>query len=211
MRRGRGLTELCSVIALSKLYDLDDPRLAQIMVKGDLVVSRSTRIMTRSRARQSTPARLSFASPLPLLSPSHQIPSNPPPTDPDQYTIIPAPLKIIKVLIEELSPSALDPSSALLNSTSLDADDDEPASDADDDADWEDDPNELDLGLGATKAQLMAYADADGPGAGGSRLRDDETQAWLLQWFAAQASSARFAEWFAALSPEDQEKLRAFG
>lgn len=168
--------------------------------------------MTRSRARQSTPGHLSFASPLPPTPPSHQTRSNLPPTDPDQYTVIPAPLKIIKVLIEELSPSALDPSSALLNSTSLDAADGEPASDADDDdADWEDDPNELDLGLGATKAQLMAYAEADGPSAGGSRLRDDETQAWLLQWFAAQASSARFAEWFAALRPQEQEKLRAFG
>ena len=42
-----------SVIALSKLYDLDDPRLAQIQVKGDLIVPESDRIMTRSRARQS--------------------------------------------------------------------------------------------------------------------------------------------------------------
>jgi hypothetical protein len=42
-----------SVIALSKLYDLKDPRVAQIMVKGDLIVPQSDRIMTRSRARNS--------------------------------------------------------------------------------------------------------------------------------------------------------------
>jgi hypothetical protein len=41
-----------SVIALSKLYSLDDARLAQIQVKGDLMVpSDDGRIMTRSRAK----------------------------------------------------------------------------------------------------------------------------------------------------------------
>src|SRR4051812_17730595 len=53
-----------SVIALSKLYDLNDPRLSQINVKGDLIVPRSDRIMTRSRARQSR--SLSSFSPLTL-------------------------------------------------------------------------------------------------------------------------------------------------
>lgn len=40
-----------SVIALSKLYSLNDPRVAQTNVKGDLIVSNSNRIMTRSRAK----------------------------------------------------------------------------------------------------------------------------------------------------------------
>jgi hypothetical protein len=45
----------CSVIALSKLYSLNDPRLAQTTVKGDLIVDQtSDKIMTRSRAKQST-------------------------------------------------------------------------------------------------------------------------------------------------------------
>ena len=42
-----------NVIALSKLYDLNDARIAQTQVKGDLVVPTSDRIMTRSRAKQS--------------------------------------------------------------------------------------------------------------------------------------------------------------
>ncbi len=62
-----------NVIALSKLYSLNDARLAQTNVKGDLIVVDDGKIKTRSRARQN----------------------------PDQYTIIPASLKIVKVLIEE--------------------------------------------------------------------------------------------------------------
>ncbi len=48
-------TDEYSVIALSKLYNLGDPRLDSIMVKGDLIIPKSDRIMTRSRARQSKP------------------------------------------------------------------------------------------------------------------------------------------------------------
>lgn len=47
-------TDLGSVIALSKLYSLNDPRLAQTMVKGDMIINQSDgRIMTRSRAKAS--------------------------------------------------------------------------------------------------------------------------------------------------------------
>ncbi|KAH0563053.1 hypothetical protein GP486_002386, partial [Trichoglossum hirsutum] len=64
-----------NVIALSKLFSLEDQRLVNILVQGDLIVPDSDRIMTRSKAR----------------------------SNPDRYTIIPVPLKIIKVLIQELS------------------------------------------------------------------------------------------------------------
>jgi len=77
-----------SVVALCKLYDLQDPRLSEVQVKGDLVVTQSTRIMTRSRAR----------------------------AQPDQYTSVSAQLKIIKVLVEELlsgsGPRSLDAAAA---------------------------------------------------------------------------------------------------
>lgn len=43
-----------NVIALSKLYDLKDPRLAQVHVKGDLIPNQDGRIMTRSRAKTSS-------------------------------------------------------------------------------------------------------------------------------------------------------------
>lgn len=44
-----------NVIALSKLYSLNDPRIAQVMVKGDLIPNTNNdgKIMTRSRARAS--------------------------------------------------------------------------------------------------------------------------------------------------------------
>ena len=47
---------ISSVIALSKLYSLNDHRLAQIQVKGDLIVAADDgKIKTRSRAKQSKP------------------------------------------------------------------------------------------------------------------------------------------------------------
>jgi hypothetical protein len=55
-------TNKCSVIALAKLYDLKDPRLAEIQVKGELVPNTDGRIMTRSRARTSTSTLFLFTS-----------------------------------------------------------------------------------------------------------------------------------------------------
>ncbi|KAJ9667483.1 hypothetical protein H2201_002352 [Coniosporium apollinis] len=167
-----------NVIALSKLYALQDPRLSSIMVKGDLIVPQSDRIMTRSRARQN----------------------------PDRYTIIPAPLKILKVLVEELLSASGDPRS-LSGAAASAAHNTDLADDADnsEDGDWEDDPDELDLGLPGTKAELMAYAGEDG---GSGRQRDDETQAFLMEFFRGIAGDAAFREVFGALSPEEQERLR---
>lgn len=170
----------CSVIALSKVYELEDARLSQIHVKGDLIPSSDTRIMTRSRARQN----------------------------PDQYTIIPASLKIVKVLVEELlSPVGgnagdLDPKSAAALNGGDDNDEES------DDGEWEDEPNDfLDLGLGTTKAELMAYG--EGNISGLPRGRDDETQAYLVEWFTAQANKQGFVQTFEALSQREQDKLRA--
>ena len=106
-----------NVIALSKIYNLNDERLSRIHVRGDLIVPESDRIMTRSRARQN----------------------------PDQHTIVPVPLKILKVLIEEMS-------SASGNSRSIDAAAAaELADDDSDDGDWEDEPNILDLGSASVR------------------------------------------------------------
>jgi len=69
-----------NIMALCRLYTLEDSRLGRIIVPGDLVIPTSTRIMTRSRAKQT----------------------------PDQYTMIPAPLRIIKLLIQELGPNVGD-------------------------------------------------------------------------------------------------------
>lgn len=189
------------------------------MVKGDLIVPQSDRIMTRSRARQSTPPSL-FPPSLPSPSiftiwrtrqrsrqssiTSQHVNSNL--QDPDRYTIIPAPLKILKVLVEELlsasgNPRTLSSAAAAAGELADDADNNNNS----EDGDWEDDPDELDLGLPATKAELMAYAGEDG---GSGRQRDDETQAFLMEFFRGIAGDAAFREVFAGLSPEEQERLR---
>lgn len=159
-----------NVIALSKLYTLNDPRLSQTMVKGDLIVSTSSRIMTRSQTKNN----------------------------PDQYTAVSAQLKIIKVLIEELLSA-----SGIQNAATAAA----AAEFADEEGDdgWEDVPNVLDLGMGATKADLMAFGD----GAAWGRQRDDETQAYLSDFFVKASSEniASFNELYGQLTDGEREKL----
>lgn len=64
-----------SAIALSKIYLSSDPRLANITVKGEIIVNPNAGIVTRSRAKRN----------------------------PDQYTAIPLPAKIIKLLVSDTS------------------------------------------------------------------------------------------------------------
>jgi importin-9 len=139
--------------------------------------------------------------------------------DPDRYTIVPANLKIIKVLVEELHSAA--GSRHELEAAAL-----EQLDEADsDDGEWEDDPDTLDLGSLATRqgkfvfshsvpltdlgfdAELMSYASDDAP----ARQRDDETQAYLIQFFREVAAKPGFGEIFEALTPDEKDKLRSFG
>ncbi|KAI1876843.1 uncharacterized protein JN550_000915 [Neoarthrinium moseri] len=161
-----------NVIALSKLYTLGDQRIAQTMVKGDLIMPTSDRIMTRSRAKQT----------------------------PDQYTMIPAPLKILKVLVDELA-SASGMQSAATAAAAAAA---QFVEDDNDDDGWEDDPDTVDLSLGGTKSDLMGYLDANN-----MRNRDDETQQYLAEFFihAARDNVANFSEWFPALTDDEKAKL----
>lgn len=156
--------------------------------------------------------------------------------NPDQYTIVPAPIKIIKVLVEELLSASGNArnidgkaasemqSSAGMNgrgSANNGVAENDGGSDEDD---WEDeDGGVLDLGLGATKqgpltttprvsrfldadtlTDLMAFAE-EGP----QRQRDDETQAYLVQFFRSAATKPGFNEVFNALSEDEREKLRS--
>jgi hypothetical protein len=120
--------------------------------------------------------------------------------DPDQYTIIPAQLKIIKVLIEELL-SASGAQNASAAAVAAEFADEE----ADDDG-WEDVPSVLDLGLGATKADLMAFGEGTG---GFGRQRDDETQAYLTEFFVniSRENVAGFNELYPALTDGEKERL----
>ncbi|KFA76031.1 hypothetical protein S40288_00394 [Stachybotrys chartarum IBT 40288] len=186
-----------NVIALSKLYSLNDPRLAQTMVKGDLIVNNNdSRIKTRSRAKQSMP-------PTRPLSKARRDGERVliVPIDPDQYTIIPASLKIVKVLIEELlsasgARGAANAASAAVASADFDNEDDE-------DDGWEDDDETLDLSLGATKLDLMSFVE------GAGRQRDDETQAYLTEFFirCARENIASFQDWYNLLNEEEKAKL----
>lgn len=165
------------------------------MVKGDLIVPVSNRIMTRSQAKKSTPCY-----------PSHPQLANKS-ADPDQYTIIPAPLKIVKVLIEELlSASGHQSAAAAAASAAAEFADDDDADDG-----WEDVPSSvLDLGLGSTKAELMAWGQpGDGQGSFFMRRRDDETQAYLTEFFvrAAREDLAGFNALYGALTEEEKAKL----
>ncbi|KAG0175607.1 Importin 9 [Apophysomyces sp. BC1015] len=63
-----------SAIALSKIFLVNDPRLQDITVKGEIVVNPNAGIVTRSKAKRN----------------------------PDQYTAIPLQAKIIKLLVSDL-------------------------------------------------------------------------------------------------------------
>ncbi|KAL9098812.1 MAG: hypothetical protein Q9187_009595, partial [Circinaria calcarea] len=166
-----------NIMALSKLYSLEDPRIQQVGVKGDLVVKQTGRIKTRSQAR----------------------------LNPDEWTIIPANLKILKILVEELSSAATsrylaDPTAAAAGVDSEDSDDED---------DWEDESPTLDLGLGMTKQTLMGFGDAANDSPTSTRSRDDETAEYLSGWFKAEAQKPAFREMYNMLNREEQAKLQA--
>ncbi|OJJ51172.1 hypothetical protein ASPZODRAFT_127196 [Penicilliopsis zonata CBS 506.65] len=181
-----------NILALAKLYNLADPRVAQVQVKGDLIIQDTGRIKTRSQARRN----------------------------PDQYTSVSAPLKIVKVLVEELGAAtgtqSLDAATAAAmggtrsGDVGDDDDDDDDDDDGDDDDDeWEDMPGTtLDLSLGVTKQELMAFGEGGSEGVFGVRQRDDETQAFLLDFFRHASSQPGFQEMFGGLSESERQKLQ---
>ncbi|PYH90271.1 importin beta-5 subunit [Aspergillus ellipticus CBS 707.79] len=165
-----------NIIALATLYSLEDPRLSQVQVKGDLIIQDTGRIKTRSQTRKN----------------------------PDQYTMVPAPLKIIKVLVEELAAAS---GSKEIDAATAAALEDEGS---DDDDEWEDLPsNTLDLNLGVTKQELMAFGEGGSESVFGVRKRDDETQNFLSNFFRDAAAKPGFQGLYEALTPAEQEKLHS--
>jgi importin-9 len=183
-----------SVIALSKLYALNDARLSQMMVRGDLIVPEDDIIITRSRSKQSK-----------FLAPTLPCTRADDGSGPDQYTIVPASLKILKVLIQEIVSASGTRSAAGvaagLARAAADLDED------DGDDTWEDDPDAVDLGLGfgASKEQLLALGMDTGP----NREQDDETLAYLTEFFvvAGRDNVANFVEWYKMMTDEERQKL----
>lgn len=107
-----------NVIALTNIYQLHDERLSDIQTKGDLIVQNNSRIKTRSQSKR----------------------------EPDQFSIIPVPLKLTKVLIQELANSYPTTPGIHNRHHSLQGG----ISDDEDDV-WEDEPTVLDLGAQATR------------------------------------------------------------
>ncbi|OGE47532.1 hypothetical protein PENARI_c042G01085 [Penicillium arizonense] len=166
-----------NTFALARLYELADPRVAEVPVKGDLIIQDTGRIKTRSQARNN----------------------------PDRYTTVPAPLKIIKVLVEELAAAS---GNKEIDAATAAALDDADSDDGDDD--WEDLPGQtLDLGLGVTKQQLMSFGEGGSESVFGVRKRDDETQGFLAEFFRQASTQPGFQEVYAALTPDEQVKLQS--
>ena len=107
-----------NVIALTNIHQLHDERLSNIQTKGDLIVQNSSRIKTRSQSKR----------------------------EPDQFSIIPVPLKLIKVLIQELVNSSPTTPGFHKRNHSLQG-----GISDDEEDDWEDEPSILDLGAQATR------------------------------------------------------------
>lgn len=106
-----------NVIALTNIYKLKDERLNSIQVQGDLVVQNTSRIKTRSQAKK----------------------------EPDQWSIVNVPLKLVKVLIQELANPITPVTPGLSTSTQNEISDDE------DDV-WEDETAVLDLAAQQTRS-----------------------------------------------------------
>ena len=177
-----------NVIALANIYKLHDPRLIPIQVQGDLIVQDTGRIKTRSRAKQ----------------------------EPDQYTVINVPLKLLKVLIQELVHST----SPIRPGQNIAADDG-----SDDDDEWEDEPNVLDLGAPSTRSgkvsfirffdvadsiqsELMGYMDES---RWNTRQWDDETQTFLAGFFRSIATELDFQTQYTLLNELERDKLNKIG
>ncbi|MCJ1347926.1 hypothetical protein MMC31_006156 [Peltigera leucophlebia] len=156
-----------NVIALTQIYKLHDERLNNIHVQGDLIVEQTTRIKTRSQAKKT----------------------------PDQYSVITVPLKLIKVLIQELANPVSPNTPGISFGTRHSVSDD-------DDDEWEEEPNVLDLGSPRTREELMNFTELSG------RQWDDETQKYLVDFFHAVESEPTFQNLYHSLTDNEREKLQ---
>ncbi|KAL9611089.1 MAG: hypothetical protein Q9167_004261 [Letrouitia subvulpina] len=157
-----------NVFALINIYKLHDERLTNIHVQGDLLVPNSSRIKTRSQAKK----------------------------EPDQYSVVTVPLKLLKVLVSELAnPLTPDVPGALQNNLI-------PSDNEDDE--WEDESGVLDLGGQSTRAELMGYMDES---QWQKRQWDDETQLYLVNFFKQVSTEPEFQSLYHSLNDDEREKL----
>lgn len=141
-----------NIRALVEIYGLHDARFAAIQVQGEEIVNvASTRIRTRSMAK----------------------------TDPVQYTVVSAELKLIKLLIQELLPSYMTIQQAF-NAKIV------PKKASSDDS-W---------------ASTTSGSPSMSPSKG-----DSETQKFLVEFFTRIGAEVRFQELYGQLTPAEQNRL----
>jgi hypothetical protein len=126
--------------------------------------------------------------------------------------MVPVPLKIIKILTQELSSQSVDPDSSFLGNSGAvpNLENDLQSDDEDEGGDWEDLPT-IDLGNARTREELMSFADGSGGFLNATRRQDDETQMFLIDFFRGVGSGEgrdRFEETFKMLTEEEQGILR---
>ena len=162
-----------NVMALTNIFKLHDERLANIQMRGDLLVDNTSRIKTRSQAKKQ----------------------------PDQYSVIPVPLKLAKVLVQELATQPTSASLGLgLRKNSI------AQTHGSDDDEWEDEPAILDLASQGTRNDLMGFM--DGLNEWSLHQTDDDTQQYLVQFFNEIGNEQYFQELYQALTDAEKEKLQ---
>jgi importin-9 len=168
-----------NIVALSKIFALQDDRIKSIGVKGDLIVENTGRIKTRSQAR----------------------------LNPDRYETIAADVKILKLLVGELDNAMASHAGRFGALAGAGGDGEESEEEVDDD-EWNDVANSgaVDLDNPVVRAELMGFDQEDGSGREG--LRDDEAASYLQGWFKEEGSKPGFETVFAQLTAEEQGKLR---
>jgi hypothetical protein len=121
--------------------------------------------------------------------------------------MVPVPLKIIKILVQELSSAGADPERSLLEAAALD----ELEEAGDDDGEWEDLPPSLDLSSAAVRNDLMGFAEGTSSSfLSNARRQDDETQGYLIDFFKEVSSKniANFEAVFGMLTDEEKDVLK---
>ncbi|GBL51196.1 hypothetical_protein [Candidozyma auris] len=158
-----------NILALGKLYSLNDSRLSSMIVDGDIIPYEGDMIITRSKSK----------------------------TMPQKYTQIPAPVKILKLLANELGFQCQQPNAEDYQIENRGDDDDNGD-------DWED---LEDIGV-PTYEKLKSYVDSDEEEEDGAPVGDQTVKEMLVQFFKECISKnlGNFQQYYEALD-EDEKKI----
>ncbi|KAK9369500.1 armadillo-type protein [Lipomyces kononenkoae] len=165
-----------NVLALAKLYMLHDQLMESIEVEGDLIVENTNVIITRSRAKNR----------------------------PYKFTTVPAHVKILKLLINELGAIPSD-SNVASRAGLLPGASDNAGSADEDDREWEDDFNPAELGM--TMSELQKLARSESNGYDSDSENGDEPLAYFQEKGGDEKTNETLVEFFRELYANEREKL----